>query len=761
MRLTSVEIRDYRSIFADDSGRGLRIDLPTGMTTLVGPNNCGKSNVLRAISLALDPNHRYEAELDVPGPRPFAHPEITLGFQADGDRPEDDALLDAVAAYEQALGIGPLVTRAVRGEVVLKVSFVPTADGVVREELLLTADQRTPTTSGQRRLLEEALRRLRDAVRFVLISSGESIESVLEGNFREILHSVVRERLEREFQAAEESRQQYIGGLQDRLLKPLRDRLHAEIAGLFPEIGDVDLAPEVQSIDRTLARVAVFLDDAVMTPLAGKGTGVRGGLLVAMLSYLSVNATRSMVFALEEPEAFLHPAAQEQLRDHLQELAEAHGVTLLVTTHSPFVLARSASGLVASIAKDREGRTRVAETAAGDADHAQLIGGLMGETTLETILSSATAIPAGTHGIVLVEGDGDRFCLEHAARLVGRPDLLEGIWLRPTGGTVKMVVAAVITKAAAPDLPLAVLVDNDDAGRHVRNQLVGATFGFEKKQFVSYAAMFTEPQWQSFPVEAEDLFPPAVIERFVGEHGTAVIDGSKKRPDGAFHYDLGQAAKEDLCAWLERSLTPPDVVSWVALLLKLRALLGLPADESAEGIVAAAPLVPVRPAADGQALIVTGGHDDAFYRRHGALLLPTDQNLPDDVRHVGFYAGGAVQPEFPAVVADHPHLLLAAAVADQLRGTGKAADERVARLIDELGRADATMTDKTYRVLLLSEPDDPATVVLAGPITNTKQRNGRPLAWTVGTRFVSMASLLAEPTTTDELDALEAKEATA
>ena len=62
MRLEHVEIRDYRSIFVDDGGQPFRLDLAEGANTLVGQNNCGKSNVLRAVSIALDPNHEFSIE---------------------------------------------------------------------------------------------------------------------------------------------------------------------------------------------------------------------------------------------------------------------------------------------------------------------------------------------------------------------------------------------------------------------------------------------------------------------------------------------------------------------------------------------------------------------------------------------------------------------------------------------------------------------------------------------------------------------------
>lgn len=758
MRLAAVEIRDYRSIFLDESGEPMRLELATGMTSLVGPNNCGKSNVLRAISLALDPANRYDPDSDAPGPRPFAHPVISLRLDGDPDDPVDRAVLDAAAAYEEAAGALPGATRASRGSVELEVSFVPDPPTVRRVERLVgeAALARTPNVDEASRLLSIALDRLRDALRFVMISSGESIESILEGNFREILHSVVRERLRADFEAAEEARVGYVAGLQDSLLRPLRDRLAGDVQGIFPEIEGIVLTPDVSTIEQTLSNVEISLEDLVATPLAGKGTGVRGGVLVAMLSYLARNATRGMVFAVEEPEAFLHPAAQEDLRDHLERIAAAAGVTLIVTTHSPFTVAKSADGTVASVAKDRAGRTRIGQTAPGDADHAPLIGGLLREATFEAVLTAATAVPPGTQTVVLVEGDGDRLCFELAASRVGRPDLMSGLTFRPTGGTVKMIAQAVITKAAV-DVPVLVVVDNDDAGRRVKSTLVGNTFGFSNKQVLSYADVMGGGPWPNFPVEAEDLFDPNLLQAFVDRHGPAVIDGSKKRPDGAFHYDLNQSVKELLGAYLEAEARPEHLVRWIEMLLLVRSRAGLDiAMESASEIVALAP--DKSPSADpaaahGLVFVATGAHDHARYLQTSALLLEAGSALPPGVTHVGFYARG-IQPHIPAIVSDHPNLLIDPLTVEQLRRTGTAADARVADLVELLVSVDPTADGQTRRVLLLSPPGDEATLSLDHVIVNTKQIAGRPVAWALRPQVVPLGAIAHGPATTDELDAL-------
>lgn len=757
MRLAEIQIRDYRSIFLDDGGDSLSLQLDRGMNTLVGLNNCGKSNVLRAVSLALDPNHPFDPDVDAPGPRPFSLPIITLRFVADGARAEEQEVLRAAAEYENGLG-GGTATFSAQGELVLQVAFRQVADGYRRRERLLTPDDRTPSKPEDEERLTVALTKLRDAVRFVLISSGESIASVLEGNFREILHSVVRERLSDAFTEAERSRTKYISGLQESLLAPLRDRLAGDVGGLFPEIAGTYLSPEVPSIERTLSNVGISLEDLVDTPLDQKGTGVRGGVLVAMLSYLALNATRGMVFAVEEPEAFLHPASQEDLRDRLEVLAGSNDVTLLVTTHSPYLVSRSPSGRVFCLAKDTNGRTRLAQSARGDESHTPLIGELFRESTLADMLAQATELPAGAAGVLIVEGDGDEISLRLAVDVVGRPDLLEDIYIQPAGSATKVVAQAVIARAAT-EKPVFVLLDNDEPGKDALKLLTGAKFGFQKHhQVTTYATVFPQNE-RDFPYEAEDVFDPAVIDAFIEAHGDAIYDGSRRRPDDAFHYDLNQSSKSLLGQHLHSFVQPEHVERWIELILLIRSELGLPQpDATAAEIVQSAPerISGGPDEVAGSALIVAERLDHARYQADSVLVLDVDEMLPGDLTHVGFYVDGVIQPVVAAVLADYPGLLLSASTADQLRATGQPGDVRAGDLVQRLITTDDSLADTTQRVLLLSPPDDPVTLRLPDAIRNTKKhRDGRSLAWTVGSRSVRVSSLARHPPTTDALDELE------
>jgi putative ATP-dependent endonuclease of OLD family len=775
MHLRTVSIRDFRSVFVDDSSQPMRLDLGTGANTLVGPNNCGKSNVLRAISLAMDPQAAYVPDSDRSGLRPYSNPIITLTFARDVSRSEDDVVFDAVAAYTDLVRPDPTARAAQPQQVTLEVSFVADDDGARRNERLVVGAGRPPADSDAEDRQRDAIAALRRAVRFVLISTGESIESVLEGNFREILHSVVRDRLSDEFDAAERSRTQYVDGLQGSLLAPLRTQLSDDVRGLFPDIEALALSPSVSSIEETLSQVGVSLDDLVSTPLARKGTGVRGGLLVAMLSYLALNATRSMVFAVEEPEAFLHPAAQEGLRDHLERVAAVPGVTLLVSTHSPFIMSRTNEGRIFALAKDADGRTRVADTAAGTSDHAPYIGDLVRQESFDALLAASAAVPSGTKAVVLLEGEGDVFCLRKTADVLGRADLLDGLHLIPAGGTTRLVVQAVVLRAAL-EIPLVIVVDNDDDGRRARKTLTDGYLKFQGNSILTYAQAFPK-SWREFPVEAEDVFAPELIASFVDHHGTSVVSKMARRPDDAWHYDLDQAAKEQLRTWLTSETRPHHVERWIAMLDLIRTTAGLdPIGVDPEALIAAASstetATPSSPAPSsspvGEVLILTDKQEAARYETYRAILVPDDIDLPEGTTHVGFYDSG-IRPHIPHILADHPNLVLSSTTADQLRSTGRALDAEVAAFVDAVVATQVLRSIATGHVLLLSPapefevvPEADAdearisngTLVLPRPIKNTRRQNGRPVAWTVAPRMIPYAALEAGPNTTDQLDAL-------
>lgn len=77
-----------------------------------------------------------------------------------------------------------------------------------------------------------------------------------------------------------------------------------------------------------------FEGDSKPIPMSHKGTGYRRLFMVARFRYLAEkNKGHNIVYLIEEPEAFLHPSAQEDLLNAFKYLSEDSQI--IITTHSP------------------------------------------------------------------------------------------------------------------------------------------------------------------------------------------------------------------------------------------------------------------------------------------------------------------------------------------------------------------------------------------------------------------------------------------
>lgn len=132
----------------------------------------------------------------------------------------------------------------------------------------------------------------------------------------------------------------------------------------------------------------------------------------------------------------------------------------------------------------------------------------------------------------------------------------------------------------------------------------------------------------------------------------------------------------------------------------------------------------------------------AMYLKHGVYRCQPGRTFSDTVTHLGFYTGGAIQPEIPAIHRED-QVPFTAEEATRRRA-GSAMDFRVANAIEALVAADSREQDARHQMFILSWHDDPATIRLERPIVNDSMASSdRPVAWTMGQRYTSRARLTA------------------
>jgi len=145
-----------------------------------------------------------------------------------------------------------------------------------------------------------------------------------------------------------------------------------------------------------------------------------------------------LILMIEEPEAHLHPLAQHWLAEKIREIA-AQGVQIVVTTHSPaFLDVLSLSGIV-RVFKGQEGTETIQLTARDLAKHCLASGAekTSESTVLPFYAAAATEeILAGLFArkVVLVEGPTEALALPIYLARVGLHPTREGIAFIPVGG---------------------------------------------------------------------------------------------------------------------------------------------------------------------------------------------------------------------------------------------------------------------------------------------------------------------------------------
>lgn len=330
-RLKTIRIRNYRSI-----GEWVRVDLPTrGPLALIGENNAGKSNIVRALDIVLGETW--------PG---NYHPEEHDFHQRDRDALPMHVLLD-VEGVTHAGRYGSLDVSQISWK------YDPT-------------DQARPCAFD------------------VSDSSGESMWAS-NSDRSQIACFVVGADRRLQYQLSYTSKWTLLA----RLMRKFHERLVAdeervtrlrscfdEIVEIFREVEEFSLfSDELRTMAGRFAgnlRYGLDLDFSAYDPsnyfrslrvhptAAGEvrsfdelGTGQEQILAVAF-AYAYARAYASsedgLVMVIEEPESHLHPISQRWLG---RKIAELHGdsVQMIVTTHSPAFVDLANPSAIASVRK--------------------------------------------------------------------------------------------------------------------------------------------------------------------------------------------------------------------------------------------------------------------------------------------------------------------------------------------------------------------------------------------------------------------------
>ncbi len=350
MRLNRVSVRKYRSI---DTAADFNVG---DFTVLVGPNNQGKSNLLRAAVLAMEVIEGWSAlPRGVQAGREVPIEMVLRGGLRGAWRPRrGGAGRDVGYNWERDF---PLFARDRRGgqrSTVVHLDFALDVgeQSAFRDETGLSINQKLPlevSLKGRTATLaipkqgrgthkekaREIAKFLTDRITLLhipAVRTGSTALSIAE----EILTSRRRQLL-RSPEYAELLKQ--LEQLDQTVVADVESILQKTLTRFIPGTNSVQL--EARSFSRGSGLEDILIDDGVLTPIAAKGDGIQSLVALALTMEWTQSTNhpdKQLIIAVEEPESHLHPGAVHELRHVLQGIAETQQV--IVTTHSQALVNR-------------------------------------------------------------------------------------------------------------------------------------------------------------------------------------------------------------------------------------------------------------------------------------------------------------------------------------------------------------------------------------------------------------------------------------
>ena len=518
MKLVNFSVTNFRSI---TTARRVAV---SETTILIGRNNEGKSNLLKALAVAmraLQDHARYQR-------RPTYRRSPLQGSEEEYTWERDFPIaLQSRSGQKQSI---------FRLEFELNDSDVAdfhkeigsTLNGSLPLELRIGQENRPSIRVSKQGPGSKTLN-ARSAKIAVFIASRIYFNYIPAVRTDQEALGVIAEMVSRELSTLENDAHylealKTIAELQKPLLDNLARRIKDPLSEFLPNIKDVRI--EISEGTRRFAQrrdFQVIIDDGTPTNIEFKGDGVKSLATLGLLKNRLSDAPASII-AIEEPESHLHPEAIHQLNDIIGSLASENEI--LISSHNPLFVDRETvrSNVIIDSGK------------ATPAKNIQQIREILGVKASDNLVNASYAL--------VVEGTEDEVALR---ALLASLSARVAKWLKshllviePIGGAGNLPYKLSLIKNAL--CIYHVLLDNDEAGKDAFHRAeADGLLSSRNCTFVMCPGMGSS--------EFEDCIHPDVYrESILQEHGVR-LDGGAFRGNKKWSDRLRDTFRQDGKLW--------------------------------------------------------------------------------------------------------------------------------------------------------------------------------------------------------------------
>ena len=333
MRIHTIKIDNYRSI------KNASFNI-SDYTILVGKNNHGKTNVLRAIEVFFELVNYYYKESALTNPKRFSlytrnlidvrrdmyakaynaksqnnTIKIEVGFKLDPDEIEEINESFVSSSYTDGS---------------IYVSFEISKDMNIDIKVKIKENGKSISKKNNKNAV---LRFIQKRFSFNYIPSIRTdkdslklITNLIESRFRTLdSNPQYREALDT------------LSNIQDELLKEISNKLDTRLKKYLPGVKKINIeSSREQRFTSFRYSYNINIDDGIKTELEAKGDGIKS--LVAISLFHNQNDDKNYLIMIDEPEAHLHSGAIKELKKTLQHLSL--NTQVLISSHNQLFVDR-------------------------------------------------------------------------------------------------------------------------------------------------------------------------------------------------------------------------------------------------------------------------------------------------------------------------------------------------------------------------------------------------------------------------------------
>ena len=281
---------------------------------------------------------------------------------------------------------------------------------------------------------------------------------------------------------------------QTKKLEGLETRLNQQLKQFMPKMKKVKISL-LDKYTRTLFRkdIDVEIDDGVLTNISKKGDGVKSLVTIALLS--QVRTSKNRIIIIDEPENHLHPEAVHYIKKVLEGIPKNNQV--IISTHSPIFVNRN----------DVKSNIIVCDSKAEPANRIDDIRKILGILTSDNLQYADY--------VIIVEGLTDKRILKKYFDLY-IPEIsalidANKITIRSIGGVNNLLYELMGLERYY--CKYIILLDYDEAGRNIKKEAI------EKLSVADSSFRFiTRPDFKNSEMEDlinEDLYKKYLLSKSI------------------------------------------------------------------------------------------------------------------------------------------------------------------------------------------------------------------------------------------------------